>query len=58
MPKDDSLVGDAGDAGDAAGDAGDAAGDAGDAAGDAGSTTDLPVDDSSKLRAFLSILRK
>ena len=51
MPKDDSLVGDAGDAGDAAGDAGDAA-------GDAGSTTDLPVDDSSKLRAFLSILRK
>ncbi|OAL71671.1 hypothetical protein A7D00_3700 [Trichophyton violaceum] len=36
MPKDDSLVGDA---------------------GDAGSTTDLPVDDSSKLRAFLSILR-
>ncbi|EGD86418.1 hypothetical protein H112_07355 [Trichophyton rubrum D6] len=57
MPKDDSLVGDAGDAGDAAGDAGDAAGDAGDAAGDAGSTTDLPVDDSSKLRAFLSILR-
>ena len=44
MPKDDSLVGDAGDAGDAA--------------GDAGSTTDLPVDDSSKLRAFLSILRK